>query len=266
MHKQHNWNREQCHTFIHKDCIQLYCKNCGKPTRFHKDHYLQFCDRKCCIEYLAQNKEVQKHREETNIKLYGFKNAMQNNDIKNKFRDNYFEKTGFINPSQNPNIKNKKKESYKQKTGYDNPGQNPEIRIKMDSHKDIIDNFGNTYDSKEEMKVGLLLIQKFGNDNIKHHYYSDLYPFECDFYIPKLDLYIEYQGIWHHGNKAFDINNKSDILLLESWKKKNSVQYRKAVKIWSQDDVLKRTIAKQNKLNYIEFFNIQEVLNWLSNQ
>ena len=36
------------------------------------------------------------------------------------------------------------------------------------------------------------------------------------------------------------------------------------IKIWTIKDPLKRKTAKDNKLNYIEFWNINEVKEWLN--
>ena len=52
-------------------------------------------------------------------------------------------------------------------------------------------------------------------NNIKTQFSDNRYPFLCDFYIEKLDLFIEYNGHWTHGSHPFDINNKNDILKLK---------------------------------------------------
>ena len=54
--------------------------------------------------------------------------------------------------------------------------------------------------------------------DIIRQYKNDKYPYNCDFYIPILDLYIEYNGSWTHGGHPFNENNEDDILLLEKWK------------------------------------------------
>ena len=51
--------------------------------------------------------------------------------------------------------------------------------------------------------------------------------------------------------------------LLESWKGKNKEYYNNAINTWSVRDVNKRNIAVQNNLNYIEFWNINELKDWL---
>ena len=57
--------------------------------------------------------------------------------------------------------------------------------------------------SEQEDKIYNYLLSKFNKNDIIRQYRSTLYPFNCDFYIKSLDLYIEYHGTWTHGNKPF---------------------------------------------------------------
>lgn len=90
---------------------------------------------------------------------------------------------------------------------------------------------------------------------IRQYKDKNRYPFLCDFYIPYYDLYIEIQGFWTHGKHPFDKNNSEDINLLNYWHTKNTPQYNKAIYNWSQRDVLKRNVAKEHNLNYLEIFS-----------
>lgn len=78
--------------------------------------------------------------------------------------------------------------------------------------------------SSDETYIENILKERF--PNIKCQYKSSLYPFNCDFYIPEKDLYIEYQGHWTHGKHPFDESNKEDVIKLESWKNKNNQFYK----------------------------------------
>ena len=97
-------------------------------------------------------------------------------------------------------------------------------------------------------------------------YKSDEYPFCCDFYIPSINLYIECNFSWTHGGHSYDKDNEEDQLILEKWKEKNTKYYDNAINTWTIRDVRKRNIAKQNNLNYIEFWNLNELKNWLYNK
>ena len=90
--------------------------------------------------------------------------------------------------------------------------------------------------------------------NYEHQYTSDQYPFNCDFYFPDKDLYVEIQGSWTHGHHPF-LGSEEDQQLLEKWKLKNTDYYNAAIDTWTRRDVKKREIAKQNNLNYLEIFS-----------
>ena len=119
--------------------------------------------------------------------------------------------------------------------------------------------------SKIEQQFKEYLEQNYPND-FEYQYKSELYPFNCDFYIKSLDLYIEIQGNWTHGGHPFDENNKDDLKRLEYMKSKNSGYYQNAINVWILSDVKKRNIAKENNLNYLEIFsiNINECINALN--
>ena len=115
--------------------------------------------------------------------------------------------------------------------------------------------------SKPEEEIYNLLCQKF--NDVKRQYKSELYPFTCDFYIPEIDTYIEYQGIWAHGNEPYIGTDKQN-LIIQKWKDKNTTFYKNAIHIWTISDPLKRNTAKKNNLNWIEFFNMNQFMNWYS--
>lgn len=120
--------------------------------------------------------------------------------------------------------------------------------------------------SKAEKEILLKLNEKF--KEVKYQYRSDLYPFQCDFYIPEKDLYIEYQGSWTHGFKPYEQKNLDCIAQLTKWKEKinSSSYYQNAIKVWTKTDPLKRKVAKENGLNWIEFFTMNEFMQWYNKQ
>ena len=127
--------------------------------------------------------------------------------------------------------------------------------------------------SSQENEIYFLLKEKF--QNIIRQYKEERYPFSCDFYIPNLDLFIEYQGSHYHHSKPFNEKDEEDIKELNILKEKanNSKrklegkrsQYDNIIYVWTDLDIRKREIAKQNNLNWIEFFTIKELKEWLNN-
>lgn len=101
--------------------------------------------------------------------------------------------------------------------------------------------------------------------DVKHQYRSKLYPFNCDFYIPSLDLYIEYNGTWTHGGGPYDENEEWCKTQLVTWqeKAKTSKFYQTAIYVWTNLDMRKRQCAINNGLNYLVFYTWQQFDNWL---
>lgn len=107
--------------------------------------------------------------------------------------------------------------------------------------------------SLQEENYYKILVSKYGEDGVIRQYFDrDRYPFNCDFYIPSEDLFIEYNKSWTHGGHPFDKLNLDDISKLEFWqeKAKTSKYYRNAIYTWTDLDVRKTEIAKKNNLNY----------------
>nr|DAP54545.1 MAG TPA: zinc-ribbon domain protein [Caudoviricetes sp.] len=116
--------------------------------------------------------------------------------------------------------------------------------------------------SKEEKIIFECLINRF---NIIPQYKSEKYPFSCDFYIQELDLYIEFQGFWTHGKHVFDKLSEKDLKTISEWQQKANEghkAYHMAIEVWTIYDPLKRKTAKENNLNWLEFFTIDQFMNW----
>ena len=111
-------------------------------------------------------------------------------------------------------------------------------------------------DTKCELDILEKLKQRYSKEDIFHPYFDDRYPFRCDFYIKSEDLFIEVHGNWTHNNHPFDPTNEDDIKQLNEWKEKakKSKYYGNAIYTWTNLDVRKVQIAKQNNLNYIVIY------------
>jgi hypothetical protein len=116
--------------------------------------------------------------------------------------------------------------------------------------------------------------QIFIKNNIKFER-EVLYPnnrFRCDFVVK--DIYwVEINCNWHHGREPYDPENEEHQKILEKWKSRakilelesgNKSQYSNAIKKWVEIDPFKRTIAKENNLNLIEFWNLKDFEKWLN--
>ncbi len=123
-----------------------------------------------------------------------------------------------------------------------------------------------SHTSKQEDEIYEILCTRY--KEVKRQYKSELYPFPCDFYLVDKDIYIEFQGTWTHGPKPFE-NIPEDLKLLTKWENKykllHSSYYKKAIHTWTIRDPLKRKIAKENNLNWLEFFTIKDFKKWFYN-
>ena len=198
------------------------------------------CLNKYGVDEAAKVKEIYKKSEETKFLKYNDKHY--NNQ--NKHRETMINKYGVKSSFQLPHVREHcTSEETKQKI----------IESKRKNHS------FNT--SKPEVESFNLLKEKY--PDVIRQYKDERYPFLCDFYIPSLDLYIECNYHWTHGGHPFNSENKYDQIQLNEWINNNTKYYNNAIGTWVIRDVNKRNTAKENKLNYIEFWNIDELKNWL---
>lgn len=127
--------------------------------------------------------------------------------------------------------------------------------------------------SKPEEEIYEILLTKF--PKTKNQYRSTEYPWPCDFYVPEIDTYIEINFHWTHGEEPFNAKKKAHRQLIEKWDKKSKeldfkgelkIQFAYAIKNWTKSDPLKRKTAKENNLNYLEFFNIKDFMEWFNSK
>jgi len=71
-----------------------------------------------------------------------------------------------------------------------------------------------------------------------------------------LDLFIEVQGTWTHGNHPYDERCQEDFNKKTLWEScaKTSKYYANALEVWTNTDVMKRSKAKEEHLNFFEYF------------
>jgi len=273
------------------------CPVCGKSLNFIKPskHFSKYCSNKCKNNSIEHNNLIKL----TLLKNYGVDNPQKSKIILEKSKkvkllkyndENYnnrekakqtcLERFGLCSPLCSGNLRELGKNTLLRKYGVDNIGKTKEQILKTHTQEVNLKREltkkknGTLNSSKDELKSYELLKQIYP-DVIHHYKDNDHYPFNCDFYIPSLNLYIECQyGQFHH--KRPYLGTKQDLkdieILKENAKRihqeKNVIKSRYDVEIetWTIRDVNKRNIAKQNNLNYIEFWNIKELQDWLNNK
>ena len=187
---------------------------------------------------------------QTNLQRYGYESVFSNENIRNKIQETIREIYGVDNPFQSEIIKDKIKQTNIRLYNCEHNMQSEEIREKAYKTKEKNKTF-NTSCAEIELTKWF----KDNNIDILTQYKCDRYPYMCDFYLPKYDLFIEIQGSWTHGGHPFDKNNNDDIKILHKWISKNTKYYDNAIEVWTKRDVEKRQIAQINNLNFVEIFS-----------
>lgn len=247
-------------------------KKFSKDNYNNRKKYKETCLEKFGVIHPWKNKEVLNKCRKTCLDKHGFEYTLQDKDnlmkcvslshtkeVMEKKYNTCIERFGNRIPSKTPEIRNMLKDIWTR----------PETKIKAYNTKKKNNSFGPK--SKIESIVYMYL-SLYYPDTIRQYMDIERYPYNCDFYIPSLDLFIEYQGYYTHGFHPFNKDNKEDIDRLNILKEKYREFYEnhgydhQIIDIWTKRDVEKRNCAKKNKLNYIEFFNFKEFKEWLEGE
>ena len=125
--------------------------------------------------------------------------------------------------------------------------------------------------SKEKFKISKLeqyFIDCLESLSVKYEYRyfdeSGRYPYECDFYLPNIDTFIEINGTALHDNHIFDSNSEKDIEHLEYLKSRtDSSWYQSKLRIWLKDKE-KYDWAIKHNLNYVVLWNENDINSFIS--
>lgn len=216
-------------------CLQRYGVTSPLKSEIFKQKSKDTCLQKYGVEYTGQIPEkiekthkacLEKYGVDSVFKVQKFRNQSLDTCIK-KYASNEDDINSIVNIGQLKYIKDKIKNTCLEKYGVENPMQTQyyknlissilssnEIQEKIYNTKLLNNSFNISY--QEDVCFDLLK-EKY-SDCIRQ-YKSDLYPYNCDFYIPSLDLYIEYNGSHYHHYHPFDINDDNDINELNRLKK-----------------------------------------------
>ena len=225
------------------------------------------------VESPLQNKKIREKIKQTNLEKYNAEFPTQSKKIQEKIKQTCLQKYGCSCSLSNSQTREKIKQTCIKKYGVENPSQSAEIKQKLGKISSSPEILQKIYETKKrnhsfnvstpENLIYERLSEKFGK--VLRQYKSEKYPFACDFYIPEIDLYVEFQGIWTHGKEPYNPENPKHQEILENWqeKAKTSEFYQNAIDIWTEVDPKKREVAKHSNLNWIEFFTIEEFEEWL---
>ena len=241
-------------------CLKKYGVEHPLKSKVIQDKIEQNNQEKYGYSYTISSKEVREKSKQTILNRYGVDNAAKSEICKKKVKQTCLEKFGVDNYAKTKESKEKYKQTCLKKYGVENLSKLPEIINKITQIKLRNKSFNK---SKGEEEIFKLLTKKF--NTVIRQYSSDLYPFNCDFYIPEINLYIECNFHWTHGKHKFNENDPDDIKKLNSWKEKSLTSnfYKNAIYIWTISDLNKIKTAEENNLNYLYFYNVNDAKTYI---
>ena len=290
------WQSDECKEKIKQTCLEKYgvdsplksekIRNKGKQTCLekygvdnpakleeNKEKVKQTCLKKYGTISTTQCKEIRDKIKQSCLKKYGVDNPAKLEENKEKVKQTCLKKYGGLAPICDPNIKNQIKQTCLEKYGVDNYGKSLKHKINMSAimssdemqeHRYNVMTKNHSFNtSKPEEKLYLYIKEKF--PSVKRQYKDKLrYPYNCDFYIPELDYFIELQGYYTHNTHPYNPNSISDQVLVERYKERYGPKCQ-AITIWTLKDPEKRDCAKRNHLNFKEIWNLEEGKKFIDN-
>jgi len=191
-----------------KEIIELKCDECNKiynskscsNSRLKKSK-LHFCSKKCSAISFSKGKL----RDESKKRLFEIYGSffVQTKEFKEKSEESCLEKYGVISYILSDEYKENTKSTNLKKYGKETYAGSNNHQSKLD-YKNIakkawitkIKN-GTCSKSKPEEKLYILLINKFGENNVVRQFF--ILKQWVDFYIKNIDLYIQVDGVYWHG-------------------------------------------------------------------
>ena len=276
----------------HKVYIRPVCEKCGSKLKWNNG-FPRFCSGSCRINQdkikesiirkygvanVSQIPGVQNKIKETCIKRFGVTNAFlkglnksiqtrkeHKDEVQEKRRQTCLVEYGVDHVLKSQVIKDKIHETSKLKYGVEHFMQSEEVKRKYNWNEIIPKQIATKIKngtlggsiSVSEGRIYEVLVKKFGEDDVIRQYKEKRYPWHCDFYVKSKDLFIEYQGFYTHYTEPFNPENIVHQTHLQTLIDANRNNY---IKTWTINDVAKRNKAKENGLNYVEFWTLKEAI------
>lgn len=233
----------------------------SSQSQKHKEDFRRTSIEKYGVENPFQSEECKEKSKRTCLEKYGKENHAQTDEHKKKVKETCIRKYGAEHYNKTDEFKEKFKNTCMKKYGVDNYSKSNEYRNRLkEKYSEIRDKVHNTKKRNNSFNTSAVerlfaeYLERNGVEFIRQHK-DDAYPFNCDFYIPEHKLYVEIQGTWTHGGHPFDPENPGDLTKLDTWRSKNTKYYDNAIYVWTDLDMRKRLVAKENGLNHLEIFS-----------
>ena len=214
---------ENVYRIVHHLEERPKCAVCGKPTKYINfiKGYSNTCSHKCA----HNTKEYHETFKASMNGKYGADYTLQSETLRNKCYSTF---------------------SNRIKSGYYDGGKSDVSSYTSDKERLVYDVLKPLYPD---------ILQYYKDERYSNPRNGRRW--ECDFYIPSLDLFIEVQGFRTHGDHPYNKKSEEDAQTV----KKLNDEYLSGKKFsngilytWTKVDPYKRYIAKKNNLKYLELF------------
>lgn len=228
-------------------------------SKVAREHYAQTSQRNCGAKHWTQSESGHKKLHEmfsTDEERKARSERMKSVEVQGKIQATSIERYGTPYYWQSPEARIRLKALLSQ-----NKVQEKIIATKKRR--------GTLNSSKAEKMAYEMLVEKFGKVDVEAQYKTDVrYPYACDFYVRSLDLFIELNASWLHGFHWFDETSEVDLIRLNELVEKaeqGKPMYKRALYIWTYDDLRKRATAEANGINYLVFWDndLTDFMNWI---
>lgn len=237
IHKDQSLHME----LIKKSKLSLH----GDENYNNREKAKQTCVERYGVDNPFKDKE---HIKEAWKKSYGVDHPMKTESIKQK----------VISKIDYAEAHLKAKQTCLEKYGVDNPAKLGDFQRKGIETKIKNGVYDSPHTSNLERRLEKILKRKFCN--VECGYRDDRYArdsgykFECDFYIPSEDLFIELNAHPTHGKHPFNCMDDLDIKRSNALKESVKPWDKSEYETWTVRDVEKHRIAKEKGLNYIVLY------------
>lgn len=280
-------------------------KKYGVENYFQSDHFKNSIEdiliEKYNVNNISKSENIKNKKKQTYMDRFGYDNPTKNPEIRSKINDTNIIRYGCSNPLVSEKLKPVIKTTLKEKYGSNHPKQihlsddqlnilhNKQLFIEYWNsmpRSDFLSFLGISYSElcKKEIEYGIRNKQQSGLeaqistllDQLKIEYLSNnrsiVSPYELDFYLPKLKLAIEANGLYWHGeinnqNRLYHLNKTlkcidNDIHLIQIWENEINHQWPIVTsRIRSHLNLNKKVMARKCSIQQLskeeerQFFN-----------
>lgn len=139
---------------------------------------------------------VREKSRQTNLDKRGVEYPTQSPEVKERVKGTVQKKYGVDNVFQSEEIKEKIKQTNIERYGFPYPNQNPEIREKS-YHTSKLNNSFSSSDEENNFHQYLSLF----DPNVESHVLHPVIRHVIDFYMPRYNLWVQYDGTYWHGKE-----------------------------------------------------------------